>query len=192
MRRGPEGKRSRRHRDMSVATVVFTCPAALAATIDTATGPCVPSPGKRRRLVSVHWQHYGDRAEHMIALYQVLTGRPASGAWDEVKAADAAMLATFSNAFRSALASLGDRNQDVLVALDEVAARWLEAAPWPSDQRVEGLSRNRLPGMVGVANKAIEKQSPLYCWCGPAVPEYVIVSGQGLEEYETYRRNRRK
>ncbi len=152
----------------------------------------MPSPGKRRPLVSVHWQHYGDRPEHMTALYQVLTGRPPSGAWDEVKAADTSILATFSDDFRSALASLRDTDQDVLVTLDEVAARWLEAAPWPSDQRVEGLGRNRLSGMIGLANKAIEKQSPLYCWFGPAVPEYVIVSGQGLDEYETYRRNRRR
>jgi hypothetical protein len=125
-------------------------------------------------------------------LYRVLTGRPPSGAWDEVKAAETSILATFCDDFRSALASLRDTQQDVLVTLDEVAARWLEAAPWPSDQRVEGLGRNRLSSMIGLANKAIEKQSPLYCWFGPAVPEYMIVSGQALDEYETYRRNRRR
>src|SRR5262249_38865004 len=115
-----------------------------------------------------------------------------SGVWAEVKAAGTSILATFSDDFRSAIARRSGGGQGVLVTFGEGAARWVGAGPWPSGPRGEGVSRKTLAGVVGLANKAIEKQSLLYCWFGPAVLEYVIVSGQGLDEYETYGRNCRR
>jgi hypothetical protein len=158
-----------RERDMSVAAVVFTCQPKIAAAIDITTGPCVPEPGKQQSLVSVHRQQHGDRPEHLTALYQVLTDQPEAGAWAEVKRTGEAVLATFSSDYRSALASLRSGQQDPPGKLTEYAIRWVEATNWPSSLPAR-LSRNRLERMAGWATRATERQTPLYCWFGPAQP----------------------
>jgi hypothetical protein len=150
--------------------VVFTCKPKTAAAIDITKGPCVPAPGKRRPLLSVHRQHYGDRPEHLTALYQVLTDRPEAGAWAEVRRTGEAMLATFSGDYCSALANLRMGPQNLPEKLTEFAIRWIEVTNWPSSQLPERLSYDRLVNMVGRASKALEKQTPLYCWFGPSQP----------------------
>jgi hypothetical protein len=40
--------------------------------------------------------------------------------------------------------------------------------------------------------KATEKDLTVFCWEGPAVPEYVIAHGVGPESYEAYRKARGK
>lgn len=157
-----------RDRDTSVAAVVFTCPPTIAAALDLATGPCVPAPGKRQPLVSVRRQQHGDRPEHLTALYQILTGRPEAEAWAEIKRTGDAMLATFSDGYRSALVGLRSGQQDPPGTLTEFAIRWMEVN-WPSSLPAR-LSRNRLQRMAGSATRAAEKQTPLYCWFGPSQP----------------------
>jgi len=111
---------------MSVAAVVFTCQPKIAAALDITNGPCVPAPGKRQRLVSVHRQQHGDRPEHLTALYQVLTDRPEAEAWADVKRTGEATLARFSDDYRAALASLRSGQQDPPGKLTEFAIRWME------------------------------------------------------------------
>jgi hypothetical protein len=79
------------------------------------------------------------------------------------------MLATFSDDYRSALASLRNGQQDPPGKLTEFAIRWIETTHWPSSLP-ERLIFNRLTRMVERANKAAARQTPLYCWFGPAQP----------------------
>ena len=79
------------------------------------------------------------------------------------------MLATFSDDYRSALASLGSGQHDPPGKLTEFAIRWMETTNWPSSLPAR-LSRNRLARMVEWANRAAGKQTPLYCWFGPSQP----------------------
>jgi hypothetical protein len=120
-----------RERDMSVAAVVFTCQPKIAAAFEITNGPCVPAPGKRQRLVSVHRQQRGDR--------------PEAGAWADVKRTGEAMLARFSDDYRAALASLRSGQQDPPGKLTEFAIRWMEVTNWPSSlpARLSGDFRGR-------------------------------------------------
>ena len=154
---------------MSVAAVVFTCQPKIAAALDITNGPCVPAPGKRQRLVSVHRQQHGDRPEHLTALYQVLTDRPEAEAWADVKRTGEATLARFSDDYRAALASLRSGQQDPPGKLTEFAIRRMEVTNWPSSLPAR-LSRNRLDRMAGSATRATERRTPLYCWFGPSQP----------------------
>jgi len=97
---------------MSVAAVVFTCKPKIAAALDITNGPCVPAPGKRQRLVSVHRQQHGDR--------------PEAEAWADVKRTGEATLARFSDDHRAALASLRSGQQDPPGKLTEFAIRRME------------------------------------------------------------------
>lgn len=79
------------------------------------------------------------------------------------------MLATFSDGYRSALASLRSGHRDAPGKLTEFAIRWMEVTNWPNSLPAR-LSRNRLERMAGSATRAAEKQTPLCCWFGPAQP----------------------
>jgi hypothetical protein len=119
--------------------------------------------------VSVHRQQHGDRPGHLTVLYQLLTGRPEAEAWADVKRTGEATLATFSDRYRAALASLRSGQQHPPGTLTEFAIRWMEVTHWP-DSLPARLSRNRLDKMAGSATRAAERQTPLYCWVGPAQP----------------------
>ena len=130
----------------------------------------MPAPGKQQPLVTVHRQQHGDQPEHLTALYQLLTDQPEAGAWADVKRTGETMLATFSDGYRSALASLRSGHQDPPGKLTEFAIRWMEVTHWPSSQLPEQLSYDRLQKMAGWASKAAEQKTPLYCWFGPSQP----------------------
>jgi hypothetical protein len=55
--------------------VVFSVPEKRLAEMDVATGPCVPLPGRKRPLVSVHQQVGPERPDQWSALYVALSGR---------------------------------------------------------------------------------------------------------------------
>lgn len=54
-------------------------------------------------------------------------------------------------------------------------AAWLEAGSW---HRAQVSTSNRLIRMAW-ARTAQDKSQPLFCWYGPPVPQYVIMSGTG-------------
>ncbi len=62
--------------DFSVAVVVFTTPERELRRMDVATGPCVPTGGRRRPLAGPTRQDHGETPRHTAAL---LTGQPAAG-----------------------------------------------------------------------------------------------------------------
>lgn len=91
----------------------------------------------------MHRQQHGDRPGHLTALYRLLTGRPEAEAWTDIQRTGEAMLATFSDGYCSALASLRNGQQDPPGKLTEFAIRWMEVTYWPSSLPAR-LSRNRL------------------------------------------------
>lgn len=70
----------------------------------------------------------------------------------------------------------GDRDLTHFMANhDSLAAAWLEAGSW---HRAQVSTSNRLLRMAW-ARTAQEKDQPLFCWYGPPVPQYMVVSGRG-------------
>lgn len=165
--------------------------------VDGASGPCVPLPTRKRPLVSVHRQFH-DTPEQFSALFGVLGGRP-SEAWTEIGKTRGAMLVKLSDHFVDVLADLSRRAIDVpegevadLSEIEEVAVRWRQATRWPKRQLAKGLI-DRLILDAAWSRVAREKSQDVYCWFGPAVPEYEIVSGtaETLESYLAEKRKRR-
>jgi hypothetical protein len=78
----------------------------------------------------------------------------------------------------------------------EAARIWPELAD--DDTWEQGVQRAvaawSLDSMWWLLGRALTTNASLergrYCWFGPAVPEYMIASGVGVDEYEAYRRNR--
>jgi hypothetical protein len=114
----------------------------------------------------------------MRALYHVLTGDDSESALTVVAAAGQAELAVLADRFVAALVDVADayaRNEQEM--LDDIARRWATAVVWPASMRIEGLSQTRLPARAVTAAGARKRGQPMYCWRGPAMKEYVVVSG---------------
>jgi hypothetical protein len=182
----------RRPRDLddSIAVVVFTVPEDKLASMDLALGPCVPLPGRKRPLRSPLNQHVGETRLLTAALYSALTGNPADEALERFSQAGDGVLSRCTDRFVDAMA---DANKLLLRLADEDEAggdralttfakqqraydrAWMAAGAWPL--AVVG-TRNRLVRM-GSASLAREKGQPLYCWHGPSVPQFLLVTGHG-------------
>jgi hypothetical protein len=191
LRRRPKSTVSAR--DMTRARVLFTASDREVDRIDVEVGPCVPAPARKKPLVSVHRQ-WSDTPAQFCALFAVLGGDP-SRAWTELRRGHSSLLVKISDAFAHDLARMSMRalQADAEARLDEVksvAERWLRAADWPPDQLARGLESRLVPDM-GWARLAAEKGQSLYCWFGPAVPEYVIGSGT-LDDLPAYMASKRK
>jgi hypothetical protein len=169
--------------DTSVATVVFTCSEGVAAELNVATGPCVARGVGEQPLTSPLRQNEGDRLENWADLYSVLTEQ-SGGAWSDVKQDGRGVLATFSDTFSQALASL--RDSDSAEQLETKSRQWLQGSGWRNDMQVGGV-RTRLAVASGWAHESVDRRQPLYCWAGPAVPTHVLVGGPS-ETYDAYRR----
>lgn len=155
--------------------------------MDVAGGPCVPLPGRKTSVVSVHHQQGPERPEQMETLFTVLTGCPAPGALSLEAEVGDSQLFRCSDEFIAAMAEAnrdlvrlsetdrstgGSAFEDRLAELDEA---WLAAGNWHSGMI---STRNRLM-RLGRARIAEEKGQPLLCWYGPPVRESVVVSGRG-------------
>ena len=170
--------------------MVFTVPVKRLTAMDVAHGPCVPLPGRKTSVVSVHQQEGPERPEQMEALYTVLTGEDRRGALIPVSERDGSRLFECSDSFVAAMADTnrllvrlveedrvggGPKGTAVATKLAELDAAWLAAGNWHS--AMVGTS-NRLM-RIGKARIAQEKGQPLFCWYGPPVPEYVVIHGSG-------------
>lgn len=173
-----------------MAVVVFTVPQKRLREMDVATGPCVPTGGRKRPLAGVLRQDGGEDPEQTAALYTALTGRPGDGALVLLRQEARGRLFQCSDDFVNAMA---DANEELIRLSEEDDRRgdeeltsfverqqaidraWLEVGDWPSS--VVGTS-NRL-GRMGWARTARDKGQPLYVWHGPRVQEYTVVAGRG-------------
>lgn len=170
--------------------VVFSVPEKRLSAMDVATGPCVPVGGRKHALVSVHQQEGPEQPDQMAALYSVLTGRSPSEALRLVDEKDGSRLYLCSDGFVDAMADTnqplvrlgdadkerGDRSFSSFAAkMAELDAAWMGTGNWHSAMV---STRNRLTRM-GKARIAREKGQPLYCWYGPQLQEYIVISGRG-------------
>jgi hypothetical protein len=60
--------------------------------------------------------------------------------------------------------------------LDAIDAAWLTAAPWPKHYV---STRNRLAPRLGLASAARASGEPLWCWYGPSIPQFTVMTGTG-------------
>ncbi len=176
--------------DHSIAAVVFTVPEKRLREMDIATGPCLPIPTRKKPLVGVSRQDGGEEPHHTAALYTALTGEPAEGVLTVQETCGRGALHRFERPFVDAMAAAKER----LVALgvqddadgDHEMTRftqqlnafdkaWLAAARWP--RGVTGT--NHRLDRLHWAKAARDREQPLYCWFGPAVPMYYTVGSHG-------------
>ena len=170
--------------------VVFTAPEKRLAAMDVALGPCVPLPGRKTSIVSVHQQEGPERPEQMTALYTVLTGDAPDGVLTLVSQREGGRLYRCSDEFVAVMANTerilatlaeadrGNRQFEGTPYDEKVAeldAAWLRLGNWHSAMV---STRNRL-FRLAKARIAQEKGQPLFCWYGRPVPEYVVVQGSG-------------
>ncbi len=183
-------RRRPRDLDSSIAAVVFSVPEERLADMDVATGPCVPLPGHEGALRSPLTQHGGETPALTSALYTALTGEDSKNALVVMERAGKGLLSRCSPAFIGAMASASERTLRLAdeddeagdveltrfsAAMAEIDQAWMRAANWP--RSVVG-TQNRLV-RLGEARQAREKGQSLYCWHGPAVPQFTVVSGTG-------------
>jgi hypothetical protein len=176
--------------DSAITVVVFTVPSSRLAEMDVATGPCVPRPGKKTSLSSPLTQDGGETRELTKALYTALTGNDAKDSLVILGRSGDGVLSKFSREFLDAMADANERqlrladadeeagNADLpgfSAAQDDIDRAWMAAADWP---RSVVSTKNRLV-RLGSARVARERGQELYCWHGPAVPQFVIVQGSG-------------
>ncbi|GAA2719288.1 hypothetical protein [Cellulomonas aerilata] len=70
----------------------------------------------------------------------------------------------------------GDKDLTEFTAvMDELDREWMRVARWP---RSVVTTKNRLARLTW-ARTARDRGDRLYCWHGPAVPQYIVVSGTG-------------
>lgn len=160
--------------------------------MDVAMGPCVPLPGRKHALRSVHQQQGPERVEQMLWLYVVLGGAPQRRhtALELLQNSGPGRLYRCSDEFVELMAhanrelvTLGDEDKargdkeftTSTVRRNELDAAWLAAGKW---HRAQVSTVSRL-FRIGGARIAQEKSQSLYCWYGPPVQEYVVVSGTG-------------
>lgn len=160
--------------------------------MDVATGPCVPLPGRKRALQSVHRQEGPERIEQMMALFVVLGGssKRFSSALELIDQSGPGRLYRCSDEFVELMANknrelrrLGDEDegrgdQDFTTFAAEssrINTSWLAKGNWHAAQV---RTDNRLH-RIGWARIAQEKGQPLFLWYGPPVPEYAIAVGHG-------------
>jgi hypothetical protein len=168
------------------AIVVFTCSADEREQLDIGRGPCVPRESDRRPLVSPLHQREGDDLRQLEDLHGILgvSGEP----WTTVERAAGSSLASFSEAYQTALVRLAEG--DLSANLKAVSDRWLRESTWPRAMQLGGV-QTRLATTVGPAREAMSREQQLYCWHGPAVPTFALASGPA-GTYEEFRRAKRR
>ncbi len=89
--------------DMSRTAYVFTVPDKRLREMDVATGPCVPTGGRKRPLRGPVMQDHGEGPQQTAAFYTVLTGRPSDEAMTLLETKGPGALYAFTNAYVDAL-----------------------------------------------------------------------------------------
>lgn len=175
--------------DYSIAVVVFTKPERDLRLMDVETGPCVPTGGRKRALVGVTRQDLGETPTHTAALFTALTGESAEGVLDVVSRSGKGVLHLCTDPFVNAMADaqaelsrLWERDKAQGADSDlwesrmvQYGSAWQMATKWPR----QVVSTSHRLDRLGEAQKARERQQPLYCWHGPAVPMYEAVVWTG-------------
>lgn len=173
--------------DLGIAVVVFTTPERELRRMDVATGPCVPTGGRRRALAGPSRQDHGETPRHTAALLTALTGQPAAGALEVVARAGEGVLHVCSEGFLDAMADAREElgrlaSEDQVTGsrlrearMEQYDTAWRTATRWP--RRVESTS-HRLHRLHW-ALTARERGQPLYCWHGPSAPMYEVIAHPG-------------
>lgn len=195
MRRRPTtGRKNQDRQDQgdtpAETCVVFTVPEKRLTAMDIGRGPCVPLPGRKTSIVSVHQQQGPERPQQMLALYTVLTGQVRNDAMTLEAEKEVSRLYRCSEDFVAAMAAAsrslarlaeeaqatgaidGTRFDSMRAELD---AAWLRLGNWHSAM----VSTSNRLFRLGKARIAQDKGQSLFCWYGPPVPEYVVVQGTG-------------
>lgn len=161
--------------------------------MDVAAGPCVPLPGRKHALRSVHSQQGPERVEQMLALFTLLGGDEDGmpDAMQLIEERGPGRLYRCSDRFVQLMAEQSrhelrlidqdekDGDMELTRFVTELArldAAWMATGGWHT--QMVG-TRNRLAGRISYARWAQEKRQPVYCWYGPPVSEYALVHGQG-------------
>lgn len=173
--------------DFSIAVVVFTTRERELRCMDVATGPCVPTGGRKRSLAGLSRQDHGETPRHTAALLTALTGEPAAGALEVVARKGRGVLHVCTERFVNAMADAreelvqlaaedqarGSRLRDA--RMEQYDKAWRSATKWP--RRVESTSHRLV--RLDWALTARERGQPLYCWHGPSAPMYEVVTHPG-------------
>jgi hypothetical protein len=187
-------------RYLSRALVVFACSPADAKAIDIALGPCQPrfgpKGGRLRPYALPSSQSYSTTFEHLARLFSILTDHPPPDAVTDIRKAGPGTMGRLTYDFIevlatvrvTSLAALHDGGKPFQLEND-ISQHWIHESRWPSSMQVGGLAMRIFMWSVE-CEKAIEKDLNVFCWEGPAVPEYVIAHGVGPESYEAYRKAR--
>lgn len=171
--------------------VIFSVPTAKLRGMDVATGPCVPIPGRKHALRSVHSQQGPERIDQMLALFTLLGGNADElpDAMQLVEEHGPGRLYRCSDRFVQLMADQSRRelglidqdeedgdNQGTRFAAEiaRLDAGWMATGGW--HKRMVS-TRNRLAARISYVRWAQEKQQPVFCWYGSPVPEYVVVHG---------------
>ncbi len=129
--------------DHTVSVVVFTVPEKRLREMDVATGPCVPTAGRKRPLVGASRQDGGEYPEQTSALYTALTGRPADEALSLLAREKQGRLYAATPAFHDAMADASER-LDALRAADLGRGDEKQSSWWTEWQALgEACSRQR-------------------------------------------------
>ena len=179
--------RALRLMDHTVAVVVFTVPEKRLREMDVATGPCVPTGGRKRALAGASRQDGGEFPEQTRALYTALTGLPADDALALLAEKGRGRLFAASPDFVTAMADAHERlgalrDADLARGDAEVTTWWAEwqalgqawllAAEWPRGVTATTHRLDRLHW----AQAARERGQRLYVWHGPEVSMYEAVA----------------
>lgn len=189
-------------RFLSRALVVFACDPADAAKVDVALGPCQPRFGPRggrlRPYALRSSQSYSTTFEQLTCLYSILTARPPTEAVTQLLKAGPGTMGRLTDQFVEVLSAIRARSLasfngggEPFQIENEIGQRWMTSVRWPRAMRVGGLGMKIFQWSVE-CETATKKNLSVFVWEGPAVPERVIVHGTSFEEYETYRKARRK
>lgn len=175
-----------------ITAVIFSVPERRLSAMDVAVGPCVPLPGRKTSVASVHAQEGYETPAITSALYRVLTGLNDAELLTLLSEDGEGRLFRFADRFVAAMAEASrhlltlipgsppppDGEEDT-TPFGLQRGRWDEAWMSQAEWHPEMVStRNRLH-RIGKAREAQEKGLSLYVWYGPRVPEYVVASGTG-------------
>jgi hypothetical protein len=89
-----------------------------------------------------------------------------------------------------ALATLDQEDQSFRFE-NEIGERWMSCARWRRPMKVSGLAM-RIFNWSVECETATEEGLQVFCWEGPAMPEYVLAHGTGTDSYEAYRKAGRR
>lgn len=173
-----------------IAAVVFSCDESDLSRFAIESGPCVSSRSGLNPLASPLTQDLGETPALTSSLYTALTGHSDVQALPLVDRVGRGRLSQCSEHFVEAMATYLDeslrladeddaKGDKALSSFaqhqDALSEAWRSVGRWPRE--VVGL-QNRLV-RLGTAREALAQGRPVFAWHGPAVPQFVVMAGQG-------------